>query len=67
MKALESSTPVEIFEQLMTPEIYDHIIKETVQYATTYKNAMNFIISIEELKAFIGVLLFSSYHILPSE
>ena len=27
-KALESSTPVEIFEQLMTPEIYDHIIKE---------------------------------------
>ena len=28
---------------------------------------MNFIMSIEELKAFIGVLLFSSYHILPSE
>ena len=54
-EALESSTPVEIFEQLMTPEIYDHIIKETVRYATTYKNAINFIMSIEELKAFIGV------------
>ena len=51
----------------MTPEIYDHIIKETVRYATTYKNAMNFIMSIEELKAFVDVLLFSSYHILPSE
>ena len=66
-EALESLTPVEIFEQLMTPEIYDHIIKETVRYATTYKNAMNFKMSIEELEAFIGVLLFSSYHILPSE
>ena len=36
-EALEFSTPVEIFEELMTPEIYDHIVKETVRYATTYK------------------------------
>ena len=66
-EALEFSTPVEIFEELMTPEIYDHIVKETVQYATTYKNAMDFIMTSNELKAFIGVLLLSSYHKLPSE
>ena len=35
-EALEFSTPVEIFKELMTPEIYDHIVKETVRYATTY-------------------------------
>ena len=51
----------------MTPEIYDHIVKETVRYATTYKNAMDFIMTSNELKAFIGVLLLSSYHKLPSE
>ena len=66
-EALEFSTPVEIFEELMTPEIYDHIVKETVRYATTYKNAMDFIMTSNELKAFIGVLLLSSYHKLPSE
>ena len=66
-EALEFSTPVEIFEELMTPEIYDHIVKETVRFATTYKNAMDFIMTSNELKAFIGVLLLSSYHKLPSE
>ena len=66
-EALEFSTLVEIFEELMTPEICDYIVKETVHYATTYKNAMDFIMTSNELKAFIGVLLLSSYHKLPSE
>ena len=66
-EALEFSTPVETFEEFMTPEIYDHIVKETVRYATTYKNAIDFIMTSNELKAFIGVLLLSSYHKLPSE
>ena len=45
----ESSTPVEIFEELITPEIYDHIVKETVRrYATTCKNMMDFQVSADE-------------------
>lgn len=65
--ALETSTPVQIFEELITPEIYDHIAKETVRYATSCKNIMDFTINADELKVFIGILLFSSYHKLPSE
>ena len=64
---LQFLTPVELFEQLLTPDIYDHIVKETVRYASTYKNNMDFILSVDELKAFVGILLFSSYHKVPSE
>ena len=58
-EAFEYFTSVDIFEELMTPEIYDHIVKKTVRYATTYENAMDFIMNSDELKAFIGVSLLS--------
>ena len=66
-EAFEFSTPVDIFEELMTPEIYDHIVKKTVRYATTHENAMDFMMKSDELKAFLGVLLLSCYHKLPPE
>ena len=39
------SIPIEIFEELITPEIYDHIVKEI---ATTFKNIIDFTVSIDE-------------------
>src|ERR1700722_10989664 len=35
--------------------------------AREYKNDINFSITIQELKIFIGILIFSGYHELPSE
>lgn len=60
-------TPKEIFEQLVTFEIFDHIVKESTRYAVQDKNQSVFSLSVEELKTFIGILIFSSYHKLPAE
>ncbi|XP_066952532.1 piggyBac transposable element-derived protein 2-like [Macrobrachium rosenbergii] len=51
----------------MSPDIYDHIVKETVRYATASKNKLDFVFTVDELKSLIGILLLSSYHKLPSE
>ena len=40
---------------------------ESVRYAMTCKNIMDMVLTFDELKAFMGILLFSSYHKLPSE
>ncbi|XP_068243692.1 piggyBac transposable element-derived protein 2-like [Palaemon carinicauda] len=51
----------------MSHGIYDHILKETVRYASSYINKCEFALGIDELKTFIGILLFSGYHKVPSE
>ncbi|XP_066969111.1 piggyBac transposable element-derived protein 3-like [Macrobrachium rosenbergii] len=50
----------------MSPDIYDHIVKETVRYATASRNKLDFVFNVDELKSLIGILLLSSYHKLPS-
>ncbi|XP_076047359.1 uncharacterized protein LOC143028888 [Oratosquilla oratoria] len=64
---LDTLSPLELFEKLMTPGIYEHIVKETVRYASSCKNMCDFTFSVDELKTFIGILLFSGYHKVPSE
>lgn len=64
---LEFATPVEIFEEIFSAEIFDLIVRETVRYATVCKNMPNITVSTDDVKKFIGILLFSSYHGLPSE
>ena len=49
----------------MSPKIFEHIVKETVCYSAVSKNKSE-IVTIEELKTFIGILMFSSYHKLSS-
>ena len=66
-ESLETLSPCELFEKLMTPSILDHIVKETVRYAASCKNKFDFTFSVDELKIFIGILLFSGYHQVPSE
>lgn len=60
-------TCLEVFESIMTPEIFDFIVRESVRYATTSKNKPDFILSVEELKSFFGILLLSGYNKLTSE
>ncbi|XP_068221842.1 piggyBac transposable element-derived protein 2-like [Palaemon carinicauda] len=64
---LHNLSPLELIEKLMSYVIYDHILKETVCYASSYRNKCEFALCIDELKTFIGILLFSGYHKVPSE
>ncbi|GFW33192.1 piggyBac transposable element-derived protein 2 [Trichonephila clavipes] len=45
----------------------EHILTETEKYAKQWKNKPDFSLTIEELKTFIGFLIFSGYHTLSSE
>lgn len=64
---MDHLNPLELFKTIMPPDIYGHIVKETVRYAAACRNKGDFFLSVDELKCFIGVLLFSGYRKLPSE
>lgn len=63
---LTGKSSIEIFENFFTDDIIEYIVKETIRYAES-KNNPDFIVSMDEIKAFIGILLFSGYHQVPSE
>ena len=67
IRDLGGSTAVETFEKLFTPELFHLIQLETLRYARDVKNDQLFSLSDQELKAFIGILLYSGYSPLPSE
>ena len=64
---LGTSTAVEIFEKIFTPEVFHLIQVETLRYAKDIKNDPLFSLSDGELKAFLGILMYSGYCALPSE
>lgn len=64
---LEGLTEVNIFERFLSEDVLNAIITETHRYARDVKNDANFEITKDELKVFIGVLILSGYHQLPSE
>lgn len=64
---LGSLTPLQLFEKFITEELLEHIRGETIRYAKCVKNNPDFSIDVEELKVFLGILLFSGYHHVPSE
>lgn len=64
---LKDKTPVQIFEKFFTEDIMVYITKETVRYAAAVKNDTSMSLSPEEIRAFMGILIFSGYHKLPSE
>ncbi|GLV46154.1 hypothetical protein CBL_02870 [Carabus blaptoides fortunei] len=61
-----NSTPVQIFEKLLDNVIIDHIVNQSIIYARQ-KNDHAFSVTAEDIKIFIGVLLYSGYHKLPRE
>lgn len=60
-------TPLQLFEMFLTNDILEYIIEETLRYAHNVKNDASFRLDIAELKCFIGILLLSGYHQVPSE
>lgn len=60
-------TPVQLFEQIFNDDMFELIQVETLRYAKDVKNNQLFSMSVNELKAFIGVLIYSGYCKLPSE
>lgn len=63
---LYGKTAVEIFEEFFSQDIVDHIVQQSMLYAQQ-KNNPNFYLTADELRSFVGVLLFSGYHKLPQE
>lgn len=64
---LANLSPIAMFEKTFDDELLDFVVEETTRYATTQKNKHNFSVTREEIKIFIGFLIFSGYHTLPSE
>ena len=64
---LGSHSPVQLFEELFTDDILEHIQRETLRYALEIKNDSLFSIDLNELRVFIGILIFSGYVKMPSE
>ena len=65
-KQLAGKSSVEIFEEYFTSAVFEYIDDETIKYSKS-KNGPSFTITIDKLKSFIGILLFSGYHKLPSK
>lgn len=66
-KSVEVLSPVQVFEQIFDSSVYDLIIQETNRYANAEKNKHGYSASIDDIKIFIGFLIFTGYHRLPSE
>lgn len=58
---LSGYNEVEVFEKLFDVEVRQLIVSQTMLYAGQ-KNQHNFSFNEEDLKVFIGILLFSGYH-----
>nr|CAH7726921.1 unnamed protein product [Callosobruchus chinensis] len=63
---LENLSPVDIFEKLFDSDIYNHISQQTNIYSSQ-KNKHDFFVSRDDIKIFVGILLLTGYHKLPSE
>lgn len=63
---LTANDEVDVFEKFLTDEILDHIVAQSGLYAKQ-KNEHSFSLTKRELKSFIGIILLSGYHHLPSE
>lgn len=60
----EDLTPVKQFERFFNEEVLDHLVKQMNLYAQQC-GEHNFITSVSEMRAFVGILFASSYALLP--
>ena len=61
------SVAKEMFENFLHDNVYEYFVKETVRYAVNGKNIFDFVLNLDEVRIFIGFLLLTNYHKLPSE
>ncbi|GFW55911.1 DDE Tnp 1 7 domain containing protein [Trichonephila clavipes] len=64
--ALERLSPVEVFEEFLSPTYLKDILTETEKYTKQWKNKPDFSLT-KELKTFIVLKIFSGYYTLSSE
>ncbi|XP_039968717.1 piggyBac transposable element-derived protein 2-like [Bactrocera neohumeralis] len=62
----QQKEPLEIFEFFFDDLLVQHVVKESVRYAHQ-NNFHGFSLSSEYFRKFLGILIFTSYHSLPSE
>ncbi|XP_049943276.1 piggyBac transposable element-derived protein 3-like [Schistocerca serialis cubense] len=65
-ECLANKTVPHVFEDFFSEKLMDTIIEQSEIYACQH-NKINFLITKEELKSFIVILLLSGYHKLPHE
>lgn len=61
---LKDLSPIQLFSKFYDGEVLDHIITETNRFAA--QNNAGFHLDVVILKRFLGILLISGYHTLPS-
>ena len=64
---LSGLSPVQVFEEIFSEDIVNLIVEETERYAREYRNKINFSVHPDEIRVFIGFLIFTGYHKLCSE
>ena len=58
MESCSGKMPVELFEIFFNAEIRAHLIDETINYAHTEHNDLNFSINDDDFKNYIAILLY---------
>lgn len=66
IQELKNLTPKDVFEKLVTEDILQHVVDQTLLYARQ-KNDHTFTLTTNELKNFLGILFLTGYHKLPRE
>ena len=64
---LEGQSPFDIWSLLFTPDMVEHITNQTMLYASREKGDHNFYVMSDEIYKFLGIIIFSGYHHVPSE
>jgi len=57
---------IDFFELFFDQFMLEHILQESIVYAGQ-KNDHNFTLTLDDLKSFLGILMFSGYHQLPQQ
>ena len=64
---LLGKSPFDLWKLYFSDDLLTTIVTQTNLYARTDKNDQDFEVSISELCRFLGILIFSGYHTVPSE
>ena len=60
-------TCYEIWQLFFTESLLEYVTTQTILYAKRDRNDASFNVTANEMKQFIGILLFSGYHFVTSE
>ena len=64
---LEEYSPNQVWKNLFSEDILEHIVLQTNLYSNRDQNNLHFVVSTEEMRSFFGMFLLTSYLILPEE